>query len=566
MPQSTLTDIQNAADCQISFSASGAGGALIFKSDQLSTGGAVLKFEGRGSVEQGEKVSTFASEFLSRAQGERPFQVPGVTAHTAASGEIEAFTTYLNNNRDLVTVPAGREKQFGKALQNLGAFDGGGAICQMELASGTQMNKLGADTKLNLFRSPEFAAQMGRAAPVTYACGYNDQAAIGSMETRKGGSNVSNFMYDPEQGALTVIDPSTSGARRADFSDRYTRYGTDTAPGLRDAGDQLNHLVANRENFECYLENACDGAANGKDNSAFYEPLNSFLSDNFGDNLFSRADSEGNENKADVEAFTQITDLEKKQFTLNYLSGAIDGLDYLKNNLDALEQAAETVADTVEIDGQTHTVSHFYNQGEMTALRETLGQIDTVELRQNFDARVGEYCNALDQRAAQAESEAARLDQKIDKRENNLLGRIQNFFDRGRKLDQMKNDKAEAEAQAGDLRNQAGKLREDRDTLGQARAGRAEREQQALALGQGQSPAQNQGDLRQSAGVLGQPVAAPANAAENSPRRNSNGAALHRSADAGPAQASRKNSVGAAMEKGKVSQAKEQLKKAGMKM
>ncbi|MCB1235536.1 MAG: hypothetical protein KDM91_10730, partial [Verrucomicrobiae bacterium] len=64
----------------------------------------------------------------------------------------------------------------------------------------------------------------------------------------------------------------------------------------------------------------------------------------------------------------------------------------------------------------------------------------------------------------------------------------------------------------------------------------------------------------------GQPVAAPANTAENSPRRNSNGAALHRSADAGPAQASRKNSVGAAMEKGKVSQAKEQLKKAGMKM
>ncbi|QIF01116.1 hypothetical protein [Roseimicrobium sp. ORNL1] len=432
-PQNSLDTLLGAGS-QIKHSESGAVGAiLVLPGDNLPVGGAI-KIENNATVKVAEKCGQVMDEFFKNAQGPQPFVAPRVTVYDSGSLQgdpnlVGQINTTLGN---LSQTPEGQRTGFEDTQKAFNSIASGGSdsgIMVMEFAEGQQANRLPTKDKLALLRSEEFPQTLGRAMAPSIALGLSDH--LGVQESVGYKANVSNLMYSPESGKLSVIDYS-SDVTDPTPDNPIPRVGeANAARSLEKMRTYLEEVTKSPEAFDKALEDMINTSQKDKakliKECPFKATMNTVVEPGF-DSFMS---------KQEKDALAQLGPEERKQFAANLLMGAIDGLEYMQQNQQALQQA---VTSTHEVDQNGQVVEHFYTQQEMTEMSTELNKLNAGQLRQNMaqcmDARNQSLKNASKEVTAltekiQEKSERVReLENKIDHLRNNPSrgDRLKSFF------------------------------------------------------------------------------------------------------------------------------------------
>lgn len=460
-PQNSLDSLLGAGT-QIKYSESGSVGAiLVMPGDNLPVGGAI-KIENNATVKVAEKCGQVMDEFFKNAQGPQPFAAPRVTVYDSATLQgdpnlVGQMNTTLGN---LALTPEGQRGGFEDTQKAFEQIAGGGSdnsIMVMEFAEGQQANRLPLKDKMALLRSEEFPQSLGRAMGPSIALGLSDH--LGVHESGGYKANVSNLMYSPESGKLSVIDYSSSVTDPTP-DNPVPRVGEpDAALALQRMRTYLERVTQSPEEFDKALEELIDtnqrNAIRQVKENPFKSAMNTVVHPGF-DSFIS---------KAEKDALNELGPEERKQFAANLLMGAIDGLEYMQQNQQALEQA---VTNTHEVDGNGQTVEHFYTQQEMAEMRTELNKLNAGELRQNMgrcmDARTQSLkgaiseVNALTGKIQEKSDRLRELENKIDHLRNNPSrgDRLKSFFStRGNDpLAKVNNERVKILDELRDLRTQ----------------------------------------------------------------------------------------------------------------
>ncbi|HSI63723.1 MAG TPA: hypothetical protein VLE43_11410 [Candidatus Saccharimonadia bacterium] len=419
-PQASLDTVLGANTSTVKYSDSGAGGAiLVLPGPDLPTG-AAIKVESESSVKTAEKCSQVMEHFFANATGSAPFAAPRIQVYRAGDFATDPnLQPQLAGKFNSLQNDANVQGRWGfeQAKASVGKVaNGETAVVVMEFAQGQQLNKLPTEEKAALVRSEAFAQTMGRAMAPSMALGLTDHGGIHDMGSAHK-ANISNFMYSPKSGTLSVIDYD-SGGTPLDPNNPGGAVrvgGPDTADNLKKMRTFLEQAAQSPADFE----KAVDAMCTPNTNTPFSAMMESFSKHSY-DGMFGRSGNNGN--AQDQEALKSFSMDDKKQFAANLLIGAADGLDYLQQNQQALENA---VNNTHEVDANGQTVEHFYTQQEMADLKQELGQGNAQNLKtsltQHLDARslkesndLATYVGGLDKNIQNAQQRLDAAEAKID--------------------------------------------------------------------------------------------------------------------------------------------------------
>jgi hypothetical protein len=382
-PQDSLDTALSSATSVVKYSDSGAGGAILVMPSQDLPKGAAIKVESTSSVKTAEKCSQVMDNFFSNATGPSPFAAPRIKVYRKEDFEADPnLQAQLAGKFDNLQHDANVQGRWGfqTAKKNVDKVTTGEtAVLMMEFAEGTQLNKLPTQEKAALMRSEAFAQSMGRAMAPTIALGLTDHA--GTQDGVGYKANISNFMYSPKTGTLSVIDYD-SGGRPVDPNkpNGDIRVGqADAASNLKDMRTFLEKASQSPEAFD----QAVNDMINPKVSTPFSPLMQSFTEHSY-DGMFGKTTKPPG---ADMKALENFSAEERKNFAANLLIGAVDGLEYMQKNQQALENA---VTQSYDVDENGQTVEHFHTQQEMADLRQELSQVDAQTLKTNM----GQYMDA----------------------------------------------------------------------------------------------------------------------------------------------------------------------------
>ncbi|MEZ0274481.1 MAG: hypothetical protein ACAH88_06215, partial [Roseimicrobium sp.] len=213
-PQASLDTVLGANTSTVKYSDSGAGGAiLVLPGPDLPTG-AAIKVESESSVKTAEKCSQVMEHFFANATGSAPFAAPRIQVYRAGDFATDPnLQPQLAGKFNSLQNDANVQGRWGfeQAKASVGKVaNGETAVVVMEFAQGQQLNKLPTEEKAALVRSEAFAQTMGRAMAPSMALGLTDHGGIHDMGSAHK-ANISNFMYSPKSGTLSVIDYDSGG-------------------------------------------------------------------------------------------------------------------------------------------------------------------------------------------------------------------------------------------------------------------------------------------------------------------------------------------------------------------
>lgn len=446
--EQVLTDPQ--ANWQIS--TSGAGGALLVSSDQLTSGGVAVKIESHVAGKAGAVLSGAMNGFLKEAQGPAPFVAPRLTHLTSDSGLSGELTQSLQQKVQGLEqgAPENRRYLLNRLQDKLNQVEQGSeGVAVMELAPGTQLNKLSPEEKLALLKSEAFAQQLGRAMPLASAIGLDDHLTAKTEDTLCK-NNPSNLMYDPHSGNLSLIDFSTSGVRISNDSEalRYTNKG-DAGGDIKALQNFITRATAGEEPFNQTLDRLA--VADSNNDMILGNFMANYVNGTHGDSMFPQdqyataIDSEKTpvrpdeatlemlkaSDAANKAAQARLTPEDKKRFAANVMKGTVEGLAYLKDNQPALRTGIKGVH---EGEGE-QAVQHLLTDPQLDKLCTELDKLNIDSLRQGVDARL----DALDRAPAEklaalkqsAETDTARiqeLEARVDKLSHKAGSRLRSIF------------------------------------------------------------------------------------------------------------------------------------------
>ena len=356
------------------FSGSGATGALLVTQPTSTSGGAAIKIETKEAANRVVKCAQMMDTFFQNAIGSAPFVEPRVTSLSERDRDenpklLETYKTTLDQRK--VEVGQARQRSIELQKKRIDTLEQeGNVVFSMELAKGTQLSDLGAEDKVALYKTENFARTLGRSAPVMMALGLNDHLGFGSFcPTFK--NNATNLMYDTEAGQLSVIDFETGMRMNQQGQVRYSEIGT------RDSMAEINEFLAQSfespEAFDTAVESMVDGEP-----TPFKRLMDTFTSEHH--------DLGFHENKKGDRAAAPHSREDKRRFAANLLVGTVDGMDYLKKNETALRTAVNAVKEEVTVDGNKSTIEHFYTGQELDSFCDEVKKLDTGALKQKAES------------------------------------------------------------------------------------------------------------------------------------------------------------------------------------
>lgn len=425
-------------DAQWNFSKEGGTGAMLVKSGVEPSGGAAIKIERTGAANQVQQSAKLMEVFFENAQGEAPFNAPRVTRHDAGGegspvaglkAKLEQLKQDNNDPNDY------RIDDQLDALQQV--EQGNAAILKMEFASGPTFNKLPSEDKAALLKTDQMGLALGRAIPTVVAMQENDHLGIGNAGFK---ANPTNMTYNPASGQLSLID----------YSSRMNYVGDSPSgePLAQLGQNNVAELMSELYEFQAKalespeaFEAAVEQIASGQD-SPFKMTMEAFTQEGDGRSTLLNP----SENSI---AANEVTHEDRRRFAANLLVGSVEGMQYQKQNMDALRKAAETTHETMQVvkeKGQApveQEVQHFYTPEQLDNLEQAFEAMDLdglkekagvrmAEMEQNRKLAVENKLAALNQDAGLLQDAAKELDQRIEALEHKkagVLGKLKSSFD-----------------------------------------------------------------------------------------------------------------------------------------
>jgi|GEM_PF-4104088 hypothetical protein len=351
------------ADAKWNMASQGAGMTLLGN-------GVVVKLDNTSNVRCGEEMSKLMTRVLNNAAGETPFEAPkfaGVHGLSTDAQEVVAIKQMLDDQKQISPGKMTKINDNLALLNNEETLENQ-ALAKMDMVPGKMINELSTAEKVALFKSPQFAQDIGKAAVLCPMFGLNDHVAPstdGSVNFGVGTSNLSNLMLNQETGKLAIIDYAT-----LESDGRMGVTNPDKAIGF------IKDYVANASQDATALDNAAKRACADGTNSSYETPLCGTMSKFMqpgGENFFS--DSE-------QAAFDDLSEADKVDFAKNMMRGVVDGLQYVNQNQQVFEQAyAQTVG--VAVNGAAPAGQHFVKPEEMNAIKGIVA--DAPNLQQQMD-------------------------------------------------------------------------------------------------------------------------------------------------------------------------------------
>lgn len=437
------------------FSKDGGTGAMLVQTGVEATGGAAIKVEDPVNARQVQKCAQMMDSFFRNAQGEPPFAAPRVQTYSTAdllknpqlSSELTDKLKDLKQNG-----PADIQTRVDKQIAKLADVAAGkGTVVKMEFASGKMMNQMSAGDRVGLYKSDAFAQNIGRSMPTFVAMGMNDHLGVEAYGFK---NNAANLMFDTKSGQISAIDFSTQLSLNPVDTKDYDLVTFSQGGGDKTI-EKLNAFLKDATKDQASFDQAVEMLANGND-TPFKGMMDSFTTADWDDNMFTKADA------ALVDAEISLDD--KRRFAANLLSGTVDGLDYVKQNEQALRTAVLSTHEQVK----GVTLEHFYTPEKLDSFCKAAQQVDTQSLRQNVDQYMGNLKLETTQKLAQYQEFAAEaqdsikaLDKKIDRMENkpSLRDRVKFLINgKDKVLGDLKADRVQLDKYSSDLIKDTQKL------------------------------------------------------------------------------------------------------------
>lgn len=378
-PQESLGNVLQDTNVRWQYSDSGAGGALLAIPTGPGSTGAAIKVEHEVKVKQAQKVSQMLDGFLQNAQGTPPFAAPRATVYNqsdlANSPQLAQGVLGHLNQVDSSGFTGFKQDGFDGAKESLQKAGNGqqtdNAVLVMEFAQGTQCNKLPESDKVALLKSEAFAQSFGRAMAPSIALGLSDHLGVsggGGIDRGAFKSNVSNFMYEPTSGKISVIDFDTGMGFSPDGDLSKSLFGmNDADKRIAEMRTYLENATQNQQTFDAAIDNLIN--PNGTI-TPFTPVMKAFWSPD-GDNFFDHSQKD---------AFQQLSEADKRQFAMNLLKGSVDGLEYMQQNQAALTTAAQNTREQVK----GTQLDHFYTDQQLQEMNNELGNLQANTLRNNL--------------------------------------------------------------------------------------------------------------------------------------------------------------------------------------
>jgi len=371
-PQATLGQVLQDPNLTFSYSKDGAGGALLGKPNQAGVTGVAIKTEHPVMTKKAAWVGNMVDSFLQNADGAPPFVAPRAIVYTPQdlANNPQAAQTMLGHmqREDFSQRTPFQKDNIERNMYELEDASKGivpnNGVLVMEFAKGQQLNRLPTQDKLALLKSEAFAESIGRALAPTMACGLNDHLGL-ELGGHSFKVNPSNFMYEPDSGTLSVIDYETFFRDHPSGDIDLIKFGVpNTDKKMTDLRNFLETACESQENFDAAIDKMLKPGGKGTPLSGI---MDSFT--NYGENDFFGPDEQS--------ATWQITEQDKRQFAMNLLSGAIDGLGYVQKNQQALQTAALNARETLK----GEQIDHFYSDQELQELDQSLQGYDADSLK-----------------------------------------------------------------------------------------------------------------------------------------------------------------------------------------
>ncbi len=403
--QTPLSMVAADAQAQWSFSKDGGTGAMLVKTEVEASGGAAIKVEPLARANQVVQSARLMEVFFQNAQGDAPFNVPRVTQYgTGNEDALAELKTRLGKLSE--GDPNGRQDKIAQQLASLDKVAAGNAaVIKMEFASGQPFNRLASEDKASLLKTDQLGQTLGRATAVAIALQMNDHLGLNS-DGLEAATNPTNMTFDPATGQLSLID----------FESKITILGESEAgaPLTLLGRDHVDQMMGKLYDYQAEalsspeaFEKAIDDIASGL-HTPFTNTIRAFTVASDTSSFLLKAD--------ESIAANELTDEDRRRFAANLLTGSVDGLDYVKQNITALRMAAATTNETmmvVEAPGQPPQemhVQHFYTEETLNALNQRLQNMDLQDLRQKAALRMTEVEQS---RKQQVQNQLRALDTEV---------------------------------------------------------------------------------------------------------------------------------------------------------
>jgi hypothetical protein len=350
-------------DTQWNMASQGAGMTLLGN-------GVVVKLDNTSNVRCGEEMSKLMTRVLNNAAGETPFEAPkfaGVHGLSPDAQEVVAIKQMLDDQKQ---INPGKMTKINNNLALLNDEDTleNQALAKMDMVPGKMINELTTAERVALFKSPQFAQDIGKAAVLCPMFGLNDHVApsnTGGPPFQVGTTNLSNLMLNQETGKLAIIDYATLEAQG--------RMGVSRPDN---AINSIKSYVTNASLDANALDQAAVNVCNDGVNSSYQTPLCGAMS------KFMQAGEENFFSAAEQEILDGLSNEDKVDFAKNMMRGVVDGLQYVNQNQQVFEQAYAQTAG-VAVNGEAPAGQHFVKPEEMDAIKAIVA--DAPNLQQQMD-------------------------------------------------------------------------------------------------------------------------------------------------------------------------------------
>ena len=394
-PQNDLGSvIQQGSSFKISDSGS-EGAVLVSPGNGMNGVGAAIKIESSVTVGTAGKCGALMSNFFSRAQGTPPFVAPRTKVYS--SQDLLANPDLAKDLKEKLEdakqyVSKSREANLDDRISQLEEVKtGDSAILLMEFANGQQLNKMSPEQKSALMRSEGFAQAIGRSMAPSMALGLSDH--MGTTDSAGFKANASNLMYDTATGQISMIDFDSRNTP-LNVEGTMVRVGEpNLAQNLENMRTFIEDAMKSPDNFERAIVSMMDPKSDTPFNAAmntFLKPGgDSFFTDRRTENRLKTGKSVATKDLApnqDELALESLTEDVKRDFAANLLRGAVEGLEYVQKNQQALEQSVKEMQEVQN--GQK--IDHFYKPEEMQELKDEMAKLDVKALKTGLDQRMNE--------------------------------------------------------------------------------------------------------------------------------------------------------------------------------
>ncbi len=312
----TINHILESDDSSFKVSSSGAGGVIFFNSkidnNDDSDVGLVLKPDPHKLQDITIRMNK-AVEQIRKQWKACPINVPCSTLLNFKDNKDELLDKLGNIETDNKETADKLRRQIETLKKKKDSPDAKDTILLMEKLSGSDLNKIDVDRKINLLKSPDFILNFGKTIPLASIIGYHDHCAWNGLQ------NLSNLFITPGNKVI-FMDNSTLTIDENRIGYRHT--------SINEKAIVIKNLIDNKS-----VDDLINDATKSLKIDVASNPIEDFvkavLIDTHVDCLFTNKDEM-------IQANNELNDNQKKKVYLNFLKGNLLGIQEVLEHQEAI--------------------------------------------------------------------------------------------------------------------------------------------------------------------------------------------------------------------------------------